>query len=257
MAIGPMTTTGPWPGDTSRRRAGFVAATGLLAMAILAPIAQFGVLATLIVPADPAATTNNIAASIGLFSAAIAAFAIVAILDVAVAWGMYVLLRPVSGRAALAVAGLRVVYAAGFAYALLNLLAVAQLLNGASAAALQSDQVHAQVAASVTAFRGGWDLALAVFGLHLVGLGVLLCRSADFPRLLGVLVAVAGAGYLADSLGRTLVPAYALTVSTFTFIGEVLLIAWLFRVAVRSARSSVISQAAAEASSVASRAAAS
>ena len=80
-------------------------------MAILAPFAQFGVLATLIVPADAAATTANIAASFGLFGSAIAAFLVVAILDVVVAWGMYVLLRPVNERLALVVAWLRVVYA--------------------------------------------------------------------------------------------------------------------------------------------------
>ncbi len=243
--------------DHRKRNAALVAATGLLAMAILAPFAQFGVLATLIVPADPAATTSNIAASIGLFGAAIAAFLVVAILDVVVAWGMYVLLRPVNGRTALVVAGLRVAYAAGFAYVLFHLVEVARLLAGPSAAALPADQLHAQVAASATAFRGGWDLALAVFGLHLVGLGSLLYRSADFPRFLGVLVAVAGAGYLADSLGRILVPGYTLTVSTFTFIGEALLILWLFRVAVRSARSAESHQVAAETSSVASRAVAS
>jgi hypothetical protein len=256
MTDRPMTGPSGWTADHRKRNAALVAAIGLLAMAILAPLAQFGVLATLIVPADPAATTSHIAASIGLFGAAIAAFLVVAILDVAVAWGMYVLLRPVNGRAALLVAGLRVVYAAGFAYALLNLLVVARLLDGASAATLQADQLHPQVAASVAAFRGGWDLALAIFGLHLVGLGGLLYRSADFPRFLGVLVAVAGAGYLADSLGRILVPGYALTASTFTFIGEALLIVWLFRVAVRNARSSEGSRVVAETSRVASRAAA-
>jgi hypothetical protein len=98
-----------------------VAAIGLLVIALLAPFAQFGVLATLIVPTDAAATTTSIAASIGLFAAAIAAFLVVAILDVVVAWGMYVVLRPVNERVALLVAWLRVVYAVVFAYALLNL----------------------------------------------------------------------------------------------------------------------------------------
>ena len=65
-------------------------------MAVLAPFAQFGVLASLIVPADAAATTANIADSLGLFGAAIAAFLIVAILDVAVAVGP--VLRPSSGE---------------------------------------------------------------------------------------------------------------------------------------------------------------
>jgi hypothetical protein len=226
--------------DHSKRTASLVAAIGLLSMAILAPFAQFGVLASLIVPSDAATTTDNIAASMGLFGGGIAAFMIVAILDVVVAWGMYVLLRPVNQRVALAVAWLRVVYAVVFAYALLNLLDVAQLVNGASAATLQSDQLHTQVATSVTSFRHGWDLVLAIFGLHLVGLGGLMYRSVDFPRFLGGLVVLAGAGYLADSLGRILVPGYTLTISTFTFVGEALLIVWLFKLAIRGTRSSGI-----------------
>ena len=92
-------------------------AISLLLMAILAPFAQFGVLKTLIVPADAAATTSNIAASLGLFQAAIVAFLIVAILDVVVAWGFYLLLRPVNERVARVVGSLRVVYAAAFAFA--------------------------------------------------------------------------------------------------------------------------------------------
>lgn len=224
--------------DHSKRKFALVAAIGLLLMAILAPFAQFGVLASLIVPTDAAATTSNIAASLGLVGAAVAAFLVVAMLDVAVAWGMYVLLRPVNRRAAMVVGWLRVIYAAAFTYALLNLVDVAQLVNGASAAVLQSDQIQTQVATSVTAFRHGWDLALAIFGLHLVGLGGLLFRSLDFPRFLGGLVVLAGTGYLADSLGRILVPGYTLTISTFTFVGEALLIVWLFKLAIKGSRSS-------------------
>jgi len=223
--------------DHSTRKFALVAAIGLLLMAIHAPFAQFGVLANLIVPTDAAATSNNIAASIGLFGAAVAAFSVVAILDLAVAWGMYVLLRPVNGRATLVVAWLRVIYAVVFAYALLNLLDVAQVLNGASAATLESGQIHTQVATSLTAFRHGWDLALAIFGLHLVGLGGLLYRSVDFPKFLGGLVVLAGIGYLADALGRIFVPGYTLTISTFTCVGEALLIVWLFKLSIKGSRS--------------------
>jgi Domain of unknown function (DUF4386) len=241
----------------SQRSVALGAALSLLSMALLAPFAQFGVLASLIVPTDAAATTHNIAASIGLFGAAIAAFLVVAILDVVVAWCMYVLLRPVNARVALLVAWLRVAYAVLFAYALLNLLDVAQLLNGASAAALQSTQLQAQVGTSVTAFRNGWDLALAVFGLHLVGLGALLYRSADFPRFLGGLVVLAGIGYFADAFGRIFVPGYTLTISTFTFVGEALLIVWLFKLAIKGTRSPEGFATVAETPTVASQAVAS
>jgi hypothetical protein len=224
--------------DHSQRKVALATAFSLLFIALLAPFAQFGAMQTLIVPADAAATATNILASAGLFRAGIAAFLIVAILDVVVAWGLYVLLRPANESLALLVAWLRVVYAAVFAYALVNLLDVAQLLQSASATTMSPAQIQAQVASSIASFGNGWDLALAIFGLHLVGLGALLFKSAAFPKFLGVLVILAGAGYLADSFGTILVADYSLTISVFTFVGEALLIVWLFKLAIKGSRSS-------------------
>ena len=70
-----------------------------------------------------------------------------------------------------------------------------------------------------------------------VGLGALLFRSVAFPKFLGALVVLAGAGYLADSFGAILVPDYSLTISVFTFLGEALLIVWLFKLAIKGTRS--------------------
>jgi hypothetical protein len=223
--------------DHSQRNIALAAALSLLFIALLAPFAQFGAIQNLIVPADAAATTNNIVASAGLFRTGIAAFLIVAILDVVVAWGLYVILRPANESLALLVAWLRVVYAAVFAYALVNLLDVAQLLQGTNATAGSAAQIQAQVASSIASFGNGWDLALAIFGLHLVGLGALLFRSVAFPKFLGALVVLAGVGYLADSFGTILVPDYTLTISVFTFLGEALLIVWLFKLAIGGTRS--------------------
>jgi hypothetical protein len=228
-------------------------AVSLLLMAILAPFAQFGVLKTLIVPADAAATTTNIASSLGLFQTAIVAFLSVAILDVIVAWGFFVLLRPVNERLARLVGSLRIVYAAMFAFALLNLVDVVRVVDGATGTALQSGPLQAQVAAAVASFDTGWHLALGIFGLHLVGLGALLNRFAA-PRLLAGLVVLAGVGYLADSIGTIFIADYGLTISTFTFIGEALLIVWLFW---RAARGSQPSATAVGTADLASAAAAS
>jgi uncharacterized protein DUF4386 len=236
MATRSSTDASRRPGRTSQRRVTLATAFSLLLMAILAPFAHFGVLQTLIVPIDAAATTTNIAASEGLFQAAIAAFLIVAILDVVVAWGFYALLRPVNAGLARLVGWLRVVYAAAFALALVNLFDVARLVGGATEAALQSGPLQAQVAASVASFDTGWDLALGIFGLHLLGLGALLFGFAA-PRLLAALVVLAGAGYLADAIGNVVVADYALTISLFTFVGEALLIVWLFWLAARGSRS--------------------
>jgi hypothetical protein len=237
MRIRSSTDASRLSGDSSQRKVALGTAFSLLLMALLAPFAQFGVLKTLIVPADAAATTYNIAASLGLFQAAIVAFLIVAILDAVVARGFYVLLRPVNERLAFLVGSLRIVYAAVFAFALLNLFDAAQLVQSASGTALQSAPIQAQVAASAASFDTGWHLALGIFGLHLIGLGVLLFRFAA-PRLLAALVVLAGVGYLADSIGTILIADYGLTISTFTFIGEALLIFWLFWQAAKGSRSS-------------------
>lgn len=236
MTIRSSTNASRLPGIGSQPKVALATAISLLLMALLAPIAQFGVLKSLIVPADAAATTSNIAASLGLFQAAIVAFLIVAILDVVVAWGFYVLLRPVHEGLARLVGSLRVVYAAVFAFALVNLFDAAGLVQSATGAALQSGPLQAQVASSVAAFDTGWHMALGIFGVHLVGLGILLFRFSA-PPLLAALVVLAGVGYLADSIGTILIADYGLTISTFTFVGEALLIFWLFWRAAKGSRS--------------------
>jgi hypothetical protein len=198
-------------------------------MAVIAPFVVFGVLGTLVVSGDATETFNNIEASQGLFRSGIAGFLVVIVLDILVAWALYVLLAPVHRSLAILTAWLRVAFAAVFAGALINLLDAAQFVASAAESTLSLGQLSEQVLSSVASFEDGWTgIALGIFGVHLIVLGYLLVRSADYPGFLGVLVVVAGAGYLFDSLGTILVPDYALTIATFTFVGEALLIFWLF-----------------------------
>ena len=214
---------------SSARRTALTAGIALLLIAVVAPFAQFGVLRSLVVPADAAATVHNISASLGLFRSGVAAFLIVIMLDVVVAWALYVLLRPVNNTLAMLVAWLRLVFAAVFAMALGNLLDVARLVGGPQSGAVAANQLNALVMSSLDSFDNGWiGIALAIFGLHLLGLGYLLYRSGQFPRFLGALVVIAGGGYLADSFTRILAPGFSFTFSLFTFVGEALLIVWLF-----------------------------
>ena len=214
--------------DISIRKSVIVAGLGLLLMAILAPIANFGVFDTLIVPGDATTTANNIMASPGLFRTGIFVFLVVAILDVVVAWALYLLLKPVNKSLSLLAAWFRVVYAAILAISLSNLLIVLQLLNGDGyLQAFETNQLYAQVMLFLNAFTDGWNLGLVIFGLHLLVLGYLVFKSDYIPKILGILVIVAGLGYLIDNLGKLLSPNYNLTIAMFTFIGEVLLLFWL------------------------------
>ena len=227
MNTHPTPTTSPLA-ETSQRKMAWVAGLSLVLMGVLGPFALIGVLQNLLVPANASATVDNIVGSSGLFRSGVAALLIVIMLDVVVAWALYVLLRPVNRTVALLMGWLRLGYAATFAAALTNLLDVAQLLGTSEGLTIPPEQLHAQVMTSLSSFHSGFEgIALAIFGLHLFALGYLVFKSTNFPRFLGALVAVAGAGYWFDSFGTILVPNYALTVGAYTFLGEVLLIFWL------------------------------
>jgi MFS family permease len=214
--------------EISQRKAAMIAGLGLLIMTILAIFANFFVFQKLIVPGDSVTTANNILASQGLFRIGICSFLIVAILDVVVAWALYVLLEPVNKSLALLTALFRVVYATIFATALNNLFGVLYLLTNADySRVFETGQLHAQVMLSLNAFNDGWNIGLAIFGLHLVALGYLVFKSGYMPRFLGILLIVAGLGYLVDSFGKILLSNYNITIAMFTFIGELLFMFWL------------------------------
>ena len=179
------------------RRPALVAGSGLLAMAVLAPAANFGVIQRLVTPGDATRTAGHILASAGLFRLAIAAFAAVVILDIVVAWALLKFFEPVHKALATLAAWLRISYR------------------------------QAEALLKIQDFQDIWKVSLIVFGLYLVLLGYLACRSGYVPRLLGVLLVIAGGGYLIDSIAGLLSTSYTASVSSFTFIGEALFMLWL------------------------------
>jgi Domain of unknown function (DUF4386) len=222
----------------SLRQAALASGLGLLLLAILAAIVNFGVLQKLIVAGDAQSTAQNIATAQGLFRLAIGGFFAVAILDVVVAWGLYYVFEPVNRSLSVLAALFRVVYATMFGIAVNNLLTASQVVGGADfLKAFGTDQAQAQMMVLLGAFQSGWDLALIVFGLHLFVLGILVFRSGKTGlRVVGILVTIAGVGYLIDGVGKVLVPNYSLTIAMYTFVGEPLLMLWLLWKAIRGFR---------------------
>ncbi len=214
--------------DISQRKAAIVAGSGLLIMTIFAVFANFFVLESFIVQGDAAETVNNIIVNEGLFRTGICSLIIVAIFDVVVAWALYVLLKPVNKSLSLLTAWFRLVYAAILGISLHNLLSVLLLLGDADyLKVFETDQLHTQAMLSLGAFSDGWDIGIVFFGLHLVLLGYLIFKSGCIPRILGVLLVVAGLGYLIDSFVVFLLPNQEVTIAMFTFVGELLFMFWL------------------------------
>jgi hypothetical protein len=213
---------------TSLGQAALVAGIGLLIMAIAAPFAELYVYPQLVIPENPAVTVQNILANKTLFAAAIIGYLIAFLCDLLVAWALYLLLKPVNENLSLLTAWFRLVYTVIAIVALLNLVTVLGLLSASNPlAGSQPEQLHAQVMFSLTTFRSHWYFGLLFFGIHLGLLGYLVFRSNYIPKLVGVLLIIAGLGYLLSNLKPFLFPDINMDFAEYTFYGELIFMLWL------------------------------
>jgi hypothetical protein len=225
--------------DSTKRTARI---TGLLYLVIIvcAGFAQGVVRESVFVPGDAAATAANITASEMLFRAGFVADLIAFMSDLAVTVLLYVLLRPAGRTVAMLAAAFRLV--AHPAIASINLLnhfgALMLLGDAGNLAALTPGLRNDLALLAMDAHGYGYLIGGAFFGVHLLLLGWLLARSTLFPSVLGLLVAIAGAGYLIESFGMFLVPSgealYTGLVTVTAVIGEVALMLYLLIMGVRN-----------------------
>ena len=208
------------------RRAGVVAGVALLVMVPLAVFADFVAVKGMITPGDAAATAAEIVAREGTFRLGVLAWLLVVVLDVVVAWALYRVFRPVSPAISMLAAVFRLVYAAVLLVAVGQLLRALDVLTVGSAPAPGTADVSEHALLELNAFQHLYDLGLFLFGIHLALLGYLSLRSDFIPKVIGVLLVVAGAGYAFDS-GAAVLGLELSRVAGFTFLGELLLAVWL------------------------------
>ncbi len=218
--------------DISLRKAARVAGFGLLIMLIPAIFANYFVFSSLIVPGDVATTANNIIASEGLFRAGIISWLIVLTLDVVVAWGLYVFLKPVNKSLSLLAAWFRLMHATIFGITLLNIIFISVLLSGTDyLTVFETGQLHALVSLFLNGYNYGFSIGLFFFSFHLGILAYLVYKSGYIPRILAVLLIVASFGYLIANAGKILLPNYPEIITTVVtapaFIGEMAFAFWL------------------------------
>ena len=182
---------------------------GYLIIFITGFFANFFVLEGMVVNGDAATTANNIASQLSTFRWGILAFLIMVIVDVVLAGPLYVLLKPVNETWSGFSSWLRLVNGTIFGVALFNLFGVLNLIaetgrNGDPA----SREIQQELSTYLFAFDQIWLIGLVFFGLHLLLLGKLVCRSEHFPKWVGALLFIAGVGYLIDSFAQLLLPSY-------------------------------------------------
>jgi len=180
---------------------------------------------------DVTATANNIMASESLWRVQIAGDLILLVCAVALTMILYVLLRPVNKNLALLAVFFNIVEFPIEAVSKLCLFAALFLSGNADyLKVFEPHQLHALVKVSLKLHDYGFGIDLVFFGVACLVYGYLLFRSGYFPRTLGVLMAIAGLSYLANSFTLILAPTYAGTISlilVLALIGEMSLCLWL------------------------------
>jgi len=224
----PQPTREPAAGEPPIRRAGLVAGLGILVMAALSGFGIFFVVEGLVTPGNAARTVEDIAASEGLFRWGTASLYGVVVADVVVAWALFRFLRPVSDGLARLAAWFRLAYAGVFMLAIGQLAGIPDLVtSGEYSGVFTAEQIQGQTLLKVDAFDDLWMAGLILFGIHLAIVGHLAYVSGYVPKLLGVLLVVAGAGYVFDSVATVVLASPPASVATVTFLGEFLLALWL------------------------------
>jgi len=184
----------------------------------------------LFVPGDAAATAANILAHQTRYRLGFVAEIVTCLTNIPLAVIFYNLFKVVNRNVARADVFLNLVGTAIEAVVLLNHFAPLIILQGASGGGFTPQQLQAQAYVSLQLQDVGLSIALVFFGFDILVTGYLTFQSTFLPRIIGVLLAIEGVGYLINSFTLFLAPALQARIFPYfaaTAIGEISLTLWL------------------------------
>jgi hypothetical protein len=203
-----------------------------MVVGVIAPIGLMYVPGKLIVRGDATATADRIRASESLFRLGIASELIAQVVGIFVALALYRLFKGVNKTLArqLLIFGALV----SVPITMLNVLnnvAVLVVLSGVDfLSVFDKPQLDALAYLFIRMHSLGLDIASIFWGLWLFPFGMLVIRSGFIPRILGYLMMIAGATYLANAFAVLAVPQAAPLIEKVAmplYFGEVPIMFWL------------------------------
>ncbi len=208
-----------------------VAGLWYLLLGITAPIGLVYVPAKLIVPGNATATADHLRSSESLLRIGIGSELFHQVIGIFLVLALYRLFKAVNQKYAVlmvifSLLGLPIIFVN-----VLNDIAALVLVSGADfLSAFDKRQLDALAYLFVRLHSQGFTVASIFWGLWLFPFGILIIRSGFIPRVLGILLFIAGSAYLASSFTSLVVPRYAHAVGQFAMfleIAEVPIIFWL------------------------------
>jgi hypothetical protein len=186
----------------------------------------------IIVSGDAASTAAHLTSMESLWRFGIAAEFLAVICTVLLAMVYFFLLRPVSKELNLLAALFRLVAITVQAVSLVSLVAALfPLANTAFIKAFTPDQLYALANLAIRSHSYGYSVALLFTGCTFLVHGYLIFKSGYLPKALGVMIQIAGVGYISNGFAIILYPTIAnlvfLAIILPVFISETSLSLWL------------------------------
>ncbi len=213
---------------------GWARVAGVMYLLIIATGAfgEIFVRGTLFVSGDPASTANNIAASESLWRMGIAGDILQHVFDIPVMLALYLILKPVNKNLARLAILFNLIQTAVLVANSFNLVMPLFLVGNADyLKAFTPNQLHVWIQLLVRLHSYGFGVGLVFFGLTCLVSGYLIFNSGYLPRILGVLMMIAGLCYLTNSFALLLAPTVAAVIVPAillpALVGELSLALWL------------------------------
>lgn len=223
---------------SSTKRTARIAGWLYLLLALTGVFSLFYVPSTLFVFGDATATADNIATSELLFRAGILNGLISNVIFVFLVLALYRLLKEISRKQAILMVTL-VVISVSITFAnTFNQIAALIILSGADfLSVFEKPQLDAAAYVFLRLHSQGLQIIQIFWGLWLFPFGLLVYKSRFIPKILGVLLIIAGFAYLLSSFAFLVLPQYVAAISplvTILAMGELPIIFWLLIVGAKA-----------------------
>lgn len=199
---------------------------------------------TLIDPINAEITLSNIIQNESLFRLGFLGDLVMVLSDAMVSVLFYFLLVNVHKGLAILASVFRLLQSSVLGANLINLIKPILMIQGADKMSTeQITELSIDVMTQMKVFDFGYLISGVFFSINCLLMGVLLYKSADFPKLIGILIFIAGMGYLFNCLASFIIPSLiqiSAMVMLFTaVIAELTFCAYLLIVGVRNKKKSI------------------
>ncbi len=173
-------------------------------MAVVAALTYGYIHNSLVVPGDAETTVENIRSNGLLFHIEVIGWFFILLLDVIVAWALYLFFKNENQNLSFIMAGLRVVFTIIFAVAIFSLIPVLRIANGNIA--VVQEIIGKQIMNDLESFEKVWSFSLIIFGFHLFALGILVFRSKYIHNFWGIVLVFVAVSYVLIHSAKFLSP---------------------------------------------------